>query len=139
MPVHDFSLMHKKEGIRRFCRSVWMRKSDHTSHDCRPCRYFGRHLFINGEYANNLMAKTEIIAMVFQNYALYPNMTVLDIWLFALKVRRFSKDLIKQRVEERRKTLEQRSIEKKMPKELSGGQRQRVALGRQSSETPESF
>ena len=88
------------------------------------------HLFINGEYANNLLSKDRDIAMVFQNYALYPNMTVFDNMAFALKVRRFSKDLIKQRVEEAAQILEISDQLKKKPKELSGGQRQRVALGR---------
>ena len=68
--------------------------------------------------------------MVFQNYALYPNMTVFDNMAFALKVRHFSKEVIKERVEEAARILEITDQLKKKPKELSGGQRQRVALGR---------
>ena len=88
------------------------------------------NLFINGEYANDLLAKDRDIAMVFQNYALYPNMTVFDNMAFALKVRHFSRSVIKERVEEAARILEITDQLKKKPKELSGGQRQRVALGR---------
>jgi len=87
-------------------------------------------LYINGEYANDLLAKDRDIAMVFQNYALYPNMTVFNNMAYALKVRHFPKNIIKERVEQAAKTLEIEDQLQKKPKELSGGQRQRVALGR---------
>jgi len=87
-------------------------------------------LYINGERANELLAKDRDIAMVFQNYALYPNMTVYNNMAFALKVRHIKKDEIRERVNEAARILEIEDQLKKKPKELSGGQRQRVALGR---------
>ena len=87
-------------------------------------------LYINGEYANDLLSKDRDIAMVFQNYALYPNMTIYKNMAFALKVRHFSKKLIDERVRAAAKILEIEDQLNKKPKALSGGQRQRVALGR---------
>lgn len=87
-------------------------------------------LYINGEYANDLLSKDRDIAMVFQNYALYPNMSIYKNMAFALKVRHFSKELIDERVKTAAKILEIEDQLTKKPKELSGGQRQRVALGR---------
>ncbi|MCR4561848.1 MAG: ATP-binding cassette domain-containing protein [Bacilli bacterium] len=87
-------------------------------------------LYINGELANDLVSKDRDIAMVFQNYALYPNLTVFDNMAFSLKVRHFPKKEIKERVEEAAKILELEDYLDRKPKALSGGQRQRVALGR---------
>ncbi len=87
-------------------------------------------LYINGEYANELISKDRDIAMVFQNYALYPNLTVFDNMAFSLKVRHFPKQEIKERVHEAAKILELEDYLDRKPKALSGGQRQRVALGR---------
>ncbi|MDD3938712.1 MAG: ATP-binding cassette domain-containing protein, partial [Bacilli bacterium] len=128
--VHDFSLCIKKKEFVVFVGPSGCGKSTTLRMIAGLEDISAGHLFINGEYANNLLAKDRDIAMVFQNYALYPNMTVFGNMAFALKVRRFSKDLIKQRVEEAAKTLEISDQLKKKPKELSGGQRQRVALGR---------
>ncbi len=87
-------------------------------------------LYIDGKYANDLVSKDRDIAMVFQNYALYPNLTVFDNMAFSLKVRHYPKAEIKERVHEAAKILELEDYLDRKPKALSGGQRQRVALGR---------
>lgn len=87
-------------------------------------------LYIDGKYANDLVSKDRDIAMVFQSYALYPNLTVYDNMAFSLKVRHYPKEEIKQRVHEAAQVLELEDYLDRKPKALSGGQRQRVALGR---------
>ena len=87
-------------------------------------------LYMNGYYSNDVTAKDRNIAMVFQNYSLYPNMTVYDNMAFALKVRKTPKEEIKRRVTETAEILGIENLLKRKPKALSGGQRQRVALGR---------
>lgn len=87
-------------------------------------------LYINGEYCNDLSPKERDIAMVFQSYSLYPNMTVYDNLAFSLKVRHLPKEEIDERVHNAAKILEIEDYLERKPKELSGGQRQRVALGR---------
>ena len=79
---------------------------------------------------NDAEPKERDIAMVFQNYALYPHMTIFDNIAFGLKMRKVPKDVIKAKVEEAAKTLGITEYLDKKPKEMSGGQRQRVALGR---------
>ena len=128
--VHDFSLCIKKKEFVVFVGPSGCGKSTTLRMIAGLEDITSGNLFINGEYANNLLAKDRDIAMVFQNYALYPNMTVFDNMAFALKVRHFSKSVIKERVEEAARILEITDQLKKKPKELSGGQRQRVALGR---------
>ena len=128
--VHDFSLCIKKKEFVVFVGPSGCGKPTTLRMIAGLEDITSGNLFINGEYANDLLAKDRDIAMVFQNYALYPNMTVFDNMAFALKVRHFSKDIIKQRVEEAAEILEITDQLKKKPKELSGGQRQRVALGR---------
>src|SRR5690242_183401 len=87
-------------------------------------------IYIGDRVVNGVDPKDRDIAMVFQNYALYPHMTVYDNMAFGLKLRHFSKDEIKKRVEEAAGILGLEQLLKRKPKELSGGQRQRVALGR---------
>ena len=128
--VHDFSLCIKKKEFVVFVGPSGCGKSTTLRMIAGLEDITSGNLFINGEYANDLLAKDRDIAMVFQNYALYPNMTVFDNMAFALKVRHFSKTVIKKRVEEAAEILEITDQLKKKPKELSGGQRQRVALGR---------
>ena len=128
--VHDFSLCVKKKEFIVFVGPSGCGKSTTLRMIAGLEDISSGNLFINGEYANNLLAKDRDTAMVFQNYALYPNMTVFDNMAFALKVRHFSKAVIKDRVEKAAKILEITDQLKKKPKELSGGQRQRVALGR---------
>ena len=88
------------------------------------------NLFIDGIYCNDLPPVDRDIAMVFQSYALYPNMSVYDNMAFSLQVRHFPKDEIDKRVKEAAKILEIEQYLERKPKALSGGQRQRVALGR---------
>ena len=87
-------------------------------------------IYIGDRVVNGVDPKDRDIAMVFQNYALYPHMTVFDNMAFGLKLRHFAKPEIKKRVEEAADVLGLQQLLKRKPKELSGGQRQRVALGR---------
>ena len=87
-------------------------------------------LFISGRYANELLPKERDIAMVFQSYALYPNMTVFDNIAFSLKLKHLPKQEIKERVIKAAKMLGIDEYLDRKPSALSGGQRQRVALGR---------
>ncbi|MDQ5984128.1 MAG: sn-glycerol-3-phosphate ABC transporter ATP-binding protein UgpC [Eubacteriales bacterium SKADARSKE-1] len=96
-------------------------------------------LYIGDTYANEIAPKDRNIAMVFQNYALYPHMTVFDNMAFGLKLRKFSKQEIKKRVLEAAKILDIEHFLDRKPKELSGGQKQRVALGRAIVREPEVF
>lgn len=86
--------------------------------------------YIDGKRVNDVPPKDRDIAMVFQNYALYPHMTVYDNMAFGLKLRKFPKDEINRRVSEAAKILGLEPYLDRKPKALSGGQRQRVALGR---------
>jgi multiple sugar transport system ATP-binding protein len=96
-------------------------------------------LFINNRKVNDIPPKDRDIAMVFQNYALYPHMTVYDNMAFGLKLRKYSKDEIRQRVNEAAKILGLEDYLDRKPKALSGGQRQRVALGRAIVRKPRVF
>ena len=87
-------------------------------------------IIIGDRQVNNLPPKDRDIAMVFQNYALYPHMSVYDNIAFGLKLRKFDKATIDRRVKEKAEMLGITPYLKRKPKELSGGQRQRVALGR---------
>ncbi|MHB8579270.1 MAG: ABC transporter ATP-binding protein [Ignavibacteriaceae bacterium] len=96
-------------------------------------------LFIDGKKVNDISPKDRDIAMVFQNYALYPHMTVYENMAFGLKLRKYDKKEIKNRVNEAAKILELESYLNRRPKELSGGQRQRVAVGRAIVRKPKVF
>ncbi|MDF2699981.1 MAG: transporter, ATPase component [Haloplasmataceae bacterium] len=87
-------------------------------------------LFIDDELMNDVAPKDRNIAMVFQNYALYPHMNVYDNMAFGLKLRKFPKDEIDRRVQDAAEILGLKAYLDRRPKALSGGQRQRVALGR---------
>lgn len=87
-------------------------------------------LWIGDTMMNDIAPKDRDIAMVFQNYALYPHMTVYDNMAFGLKLRKYKKEEIKRRVEEAAEILGLTEYLKRKPAALSGGQRQRVALGR---------
>jgi multiple sugar transport system ATP-binding protein len=87
-------------------------------------------LYIDGKHMNDVAPKDRDIAMVFQNYALYPHMSVYDNMAFGLKLRKFPKDEIDRRVREAARILGLEPYLDRKPKALSGGQRQRVALGR---------
>ena len=96
-------------------------------------------LYIGDTLANDVAPKDRDIAMVFQNYALYPHMTVYDNMAFGLKLRKTPKDEIKRRVEEAARVLDIEHLLERKPKALSGGQRQRVALGRAIVREPKVF
>lgn len=96
-------------------------------------------LCIGGRCVNDLPPKDRDIAMVFQNYALYPHMTVYKNMAFALELRKTPKDVIDQKVHEAARILELEPFLDRKPKALSGGQRQRVALGRAMVRDPEVF
>ena len=96
-------------------------------------------LKIDGRVVNDVEPKDRDIAMVFQNYALYPHMTVFDNMAFGLKLRKVPKDEIKKKVEEAAKILDLEKLLDRKPKALSGGQRQRVAMGRAIVRNPKVF
>ena len=96
-------------------------------------------LIIDGKVMNDVEPKDRDIAMVFQNYALYPHMTVFDNMAFGLKLRKVPKDEIKAKVEEAARILDLEKLLDRKPKALSGGQRQRVAMGRAIVREPKVF
>ncbi len=94
---------------------------------------------IGGRVVNDLRPKDRDIAMVFQNYALYPHMTVAKNMAFSLKLRRESKEVIDQKVKRAADILGLEGLLDRLPKQLSGGQRQRVAMGRAIVRDPQVF
>ncbi len=96
-------------------------------------------LYIDGELMNDIPPKDRNIAMVFQNYALYPHMTVYDNMAFGLKIRKVDKAEIDRRVREASHILDLDNYLTRKPKALSGGQRQRVAVGRAIVRSPKVF
>lgn len=96
-------------------------------------------IYIDEKKVNDVLPKDRDIAMVFQNYALYPHMTVFENMAFALKLRKTPKSEIKQKVENAAKLLGIDQLLERKPKQLSGGQRQRVALGRAIVRNPKVF
>ncbi|MDN5679452.1 MAG: sn-glycerol-3-phosphate import ATP-binding protein UgpC [Ewingella sp.] len=96
-------------------------------------------IYINDQRVTELEPKDRGIAMVFQNYALYPHMSVYDNMAYGLKIRGFGKAQIQARVEEAARILELGPLLKRKPRELSGGQRQRVAMGRAIVREPAVF
>ncbi len=99
----------------------------------------GGSVKIGGQTVNEVLPKDRDIAMVFQNYALYPHMTVYENMAFGLKLRKFSKADIDSRVREAAAMLGLETLLERKPKALSGGQRQRVALGRAIVRKPKVF
>ena len=96
-------------------------------------------LYIDGKMMNDVAPKDRDIAMVFQNYALYPHMTVYENMAFGLKIRKFPKKEISDRVREAARILDIEELLERKPKALSGGQRQRVAVGRAIVRKPKVF
>src|SRR6201994_4172195 len=96
-------------------------------------------IYIGGELVNDLPPKDRDIAMVFQNYALYPHMTAFENMSFGLKLRKVAKNEIKRRVDEAARILDIAGLLDRKPKALSGGQRQRVAMGRAIVRNPKGF
>lgn len=99
----------------------------------------GGEIIIGDKVVNDLPPKDRKISMVFQNYALYPHMTVYENMAFGLKLAKMPKAEIKKRVEEAAQMLELTELLDRKPKEMSGGQRQRVAVGRAIVRNPEVF
>jgi len=96
-------------------------------------------IFIGEKVVNEVAPKDRDIAMVFQNYALYPHMSVYDNMAFSLKLRKLSKEEIDKKVKDAARTLEISELLERKPKALSGGQRQRVAMGRAIVRSPQAF
>src|ERR671916_1245368 len=96
-------------------------------------------LLIGGERVNDLAPRDRDIAMVFQNYALYPHMTVRDNMGFALKLAKEKDTVIRERVDEAARILDLEPHLERKPANLSGGQRQRVAMGRAIVRSPKVF
>ena len=96
-------------------------------------------IWIGGDVVNDVPPRDRDIAMVFQNYALYPHMSVFDNMAFGLKLRKFPKDEIKRRVDEAARILDIGMLLERKPRALSGGQRQRVAMGRAIVRNPKVF
>jgi multiple sugar transport system ATP-binding protein len=94
---------------------------------------------IDGDVVNDVPPKDRDIAMVFQNYALYPHMTVAENMSFGLRLKRYPKAEIKSRVDEAARILDIKELLERKPKALSGGQRQRVAMGRAIVRNPKVF
>ena len=99
----------------------------------------GGELYIGDRLVNDVAPKDRDIAMVFQNYALYPHMTVYKNMAFGLNLRKVDKNIIDQKVREAAKILDLEHLLDRKPKALSGGQRQRVALGRAMVRDPAVF
>src|SRR4051794_16852695 len=96
-------------------------------------------ILIGGDIVNDVPPRDRDIAMVFQNYALYPHMSVFDNMAFGLKLRKFPRDEIKRRVDEAARILDIAPLLERKPRALSGGQRQRVAMGRAIVRNPKVF
>jgi multiple sugar transport system ATP-binding protein len=96
-------------------------------------------IMIGGDVVNDVPPKDRDIAMVFQNYALYPHMTVAENMSFGLRLKRYPKAEIKARVDEAARMLDIVELVDRKPKQLSGGQRQRVAMGRAIVRNPKVF
>ena len=99
----------------------------------------GGDIYIGDRKVNDVPPRDRDIAMVFQNYALYPHMSVYKNMAFGLRLRRFSRDEIDARVREGARILGIEELLRRKPKELSGGQRQRVAMGRAMVRKPQAF
>ncbi|TAM22216.1 MAG: sn-glycerol-3-phosphate import ATP-binding protein UgpC [Candidimonas sp.] len=99
----------------------------------------GGEIAIDGKVVNELEPAERDIAMVFQNYALYPHMSVFENMAYGLKIRKLTKTEIKQRVDRAAQILELAHLLDRRPRQLSGGQRQRVAMGRAIVREPKVF
>src|SRR5918994_3897103 len=102
-------------------------------------RITGGEVAIGDRVVNELEPKDRDIAMVFQNYALYPHMSVYQNMAYGLKIKKMPKDEIERRVQKAAKTLELGTFLQRLPRQLSGGQRQRVAMGRAIVREPAVF
>src|SRR6202008_562835 len=99
----------------------------------------GGEIAVDGEVVNDVPPKDRDMAMVFQNYALYPHMTVYENMSFGLRLKHYPKPEIARRVQEAARILDIKELLERKPKQLSGGQRQRVARGRAIVRNPKVF
>ena len=99
----------------------------------------GGDIMIGGDIVNDVPPKDRDIAMVFQNYALYPHMSVEQNMSFGLRLKKYPKAEIRKRVDEAARILDIKELLARKPKQLSGGQRQRVAMGRAIVRNPKVF
>src|SRR3954464_11963674 len=99
----------------------------------------GGEIAVDGEVVNDVPPKDRDMAMVFQNYALYPHMTVYQNMSFGLRLKKYPKEEIDKRVQEAARILDITELLERKPKQLSGGQRQRVAMGRAIVRNPKVF
>src|SRR6476661_767398 len=99
----------------------------------------GGEIAVDGEVVNDVPPKDRDMAMVFQNYALYPHMTVYQNMSFGLRLKHYPKEEIEKRVQEAARILDIKDLLERKPRQLSGGQRQRVAMGRAIVRNPKVF
>src|SRR5436189_1358671 len=99
----------------------------------------GGEIAVDGEVVNDVPPKDRDMAMVFQNYALYPHMTVYQNMSFGLRLKKYPKEEIDKRVQEAARILDITELLERKPRQLSGGQRQRVAMGRAIVRDPKVF
>lgn len=128
--VHDFNLEIKDEEFVVFVGPSGCGKTTTLRMIAGLEDITSGELFIDDVLANNILPKNRDIAMVFQDYALYPHMTVYQNMAFGLKMRKVPKDEIKERIQQAADILNIEELLDRKPDQLSGGQRQRVALGR---------
>ena len=137
--VHDFTIDIKDKEFIVFVGPSGCGKSTTLRMVAGLEEISGGDLYIDGKCINNAAPKDRDIAMVFQSYALYPQMTVYNNMAYALKLRKVAKDEIDKRVREAARILKLTPYLDRRPKALSGGQRQRVALGRAIVRNPKVF
>ncbi len=137
--VHDFSLKIKDKEFVILVGPSGCGKSTTLRMIAGLEEISSGELYIGDKLVNDLPPKDRDIAMVFQNYALYPHMSVYKNMAFALEMRKMPKDKIKKKIYETAESLDIVSLLDRKPKALSGGQRQRVALGRAMVREPSVF
>ncbi len=137
--VRHLNLERAGRGADDPCRSLGLRQVDGAAHGGRPEDISDGELKIDGTVVNEKAPKDRDIAMVFQNYALYPHMTVRENMGFALKLAKTPQQEIDQKVNEAARILDLEQHLDRKPANLSGGQRQRVAMGRAIVRNPSVF
>ena len=137
--VHDFNLEIKDKEFIVLVGPSGCGKSTSLRMVAGLEEISGGELYIDGKLMNDVAPKDRDIAMVFQNYALYPHMSVYDNMAFALKLKKTPKDEIDRKVREVAEILDITQYLDRKPKALSGGQRQRVAIGRAMVRDPKVF
>ena len=137
--ITDFNLDVADRGVCGFPRAFRLWEVDVASDDCGSGGYSGGTVSIGGTVVNDLEPRDRGVAMVFQNYALYPHMSNYDNIAFGLKRMKVPKDQIDARIKAVSETLGLDPYLTRKPTELSGGQQQRVAIARAMIKTPKVF